>query len=550
MTNETNEEIIAQITGSVSIVKDADDNLTLEKLIREVDYIKMAEMVPSAFAIKFINFIKLVNGGAGEENKSPIIHYDMLDNIYKYKNNLFVSFRGSAKTSVCAEYLILYIAVFGQLDGFGVIDVGMYVGDTMDNGVKSLRNNLEFRYNNSEFLKEYIPKARFTDVEWEFENKEGHKTTFKGFGASTGVRGFKKYGKRPVICILDDLMSDKSATSNTIIKDIENIIYKAARQAMHPTKRKMIWIGTPFNKKDPLYKAAGSKAWNTRAYPICQKFPATRNEFIGAWEDRFPYEAVISEYKTLLAAGQISAFNQELMLRIMSDEDRLVLDEDIVWYKRSTILGHKYKYNWYITTDFATSEEQKADYSVISVWAYDSNSNWYWVDGLCLRQDMAVNVDRIFDFVEIYRPLLTGVEISGQQKGFVSWLKREMLTKNIWFTIASDKVTQEEGLRPNTSKLQRFNVALPLFKKRKIHFPEELKESPVMIEAMDELSSVTPAGFKSLHDDFCDTISQLPLLEVFTPNNESVKKEETVESDNSRYFHAADPEPQGNSYIV
>ena len=91
-------------------------------------------------------------------------------------------------------------------------------------------------------------------------NIEGQKTTFKGFAAQTGVRGFKKYGKRPTIALLDDLLSDKNANSDTIIADIENIIYKAVRQAMHPTKRKLIWIGTPFNKKDPLYKAVSSNA--------------------------------------------------------------------------------------------------------------------------------------------------------------------------------------------------------------------------------------------------------------------------------------------------
>jgi hypothetical protein len=39
----------------------------------------------------------------------------------------------------------------------------IYVSDSMDNGVKSARNNIEFRYNNSEFLQEWIPHATFTD---------------------------------------------------------------------------------------------------------------------------------------------------------------------------------------------------------------------------------------------------------------------------------------------------------------------------------------------------------------------------------------------------
>ena len=140
-------------------------NKTLDQLVNEIDYSTLENnYIPSEFALSFINFIKLVNGGS-EENKSPIIHLDMLDTIENNNNILFVSFRGSAKTTLTVEYLILYIAMYGKLPNHGYVDVGMYVGDTMDNGVKSLRNNLEYRYNNSEFLKKYVPVAKFTDVE-------------------------------------------------------------------------------------------------------------------------------------------------------------------------------------------------------------------------------------------------------------------------------------------------------------------------------------------------------------------------------------------------
>ena len=50
------------------------DNLVLEDLIKKVDYKQLEQgYVPSKFALKFINFIKLVNGGTGEENLSPFI---------------------------------------------------------------------------------------------------------------------------------------------------------------------------------------------------------------------------------------------------------------------------------------------------------------------------------------------------------------------------------------------------------------------------------------------------------------------------------------------
>lgn len=527
---------------------------SLEDCLKDVDYSKFTEgYVPSKFAFKFISFIKLVNGETGEENKSPLFHYDMLDTVARYNNTLIVSFRGSAKSSMMAEYMFLYIATYGCLDGFGDISVSMYVADTMENGAKNLRNNIEHRYNGSDFLQKFVPKARFTDVEMEFTNAEGHNLCVRNFGANTGVRGFKKYGQRPQFAVLDDLMSDKNAESDTVTKDIENVIYKAVRQAMHPTRRKVIWIGTPFNKKDPLYKAAGSDAWITKAYPICQKFPCKREEFIGAWEDRFPYDAVVSEYNLLQQTGRVDAFNQELMLRIMSDDDRLVLDEDILWYTRKDVLDKIEEYNVYITTDFATSETQGSDWSVISVWALSHKGVFHWIDGIVKRQNMAENVDDLFRLVKLYNPLSTGIEISGQQRGFVAWVKREMTLRKTYFMIASDKNSGEEGIRPNTSKLTRFNAVLPLFKQRKIAFPEDLRQSDILLEFMDELTSITPTGIKSLHDDCVDTVSQIPLIEYFVPMDPSLcktKKKEVYR--NNKYFDLSlvRPVPAMDSHIV
>ena len=475
--------------------------------------------VPSAFALEFVTFIKLVNGAQGEEHKTPLVHYRMLDTITDGgKRVINLCHRGIAKTTVMGEYLFLYIATYGEIPGFGRIDLALYVSDSIENGVKNMRKNLEFRWDNSDFLKQYVPLIRFTDIRWEFKNADGKVFIVKGYGAKTGA---KELGKRPQLAVLDDLISDEDARSATVIAAVEDTVYKAVTYALHPTKNMIIWSGTPFNAKDPLYKAVESGAWAVNVFPVCEQFPCSKEDFRGSWPDRFTYEYVKEQYETAIKLGKLETFNQELMLRIMSDDDRLIQDHDIAWYKIDAVLRNKGRFNFYITTDFATSEKQKSDFSVISVWAYNNVGDWLWVDGVCKRQLMDKNIDDLFRLAQMYRPQQVGIEVTGQQGGFIQWIQSEMLTRNIYFPLASEGNDTKPGIRPNTNKLVRFNTMVPLFKARKIFFPQEKKLSPEMAEAMNELGLAAIGGFRSKHDDFIDTISMLSSLTPWKPSEEA-----------------------------
>ena len=492
---------------------------TVEDYLNDIAYRPDPDYVPSEFALEFLAFIKLVNGDEGEENKSPVIHMHMLDQVaYGGSHICNMCARGTAKTTLLGEYLFLYLAVYGKLPGFGKINLALYVSDSIENGVKNMRKNLEFRWEKSEFLQRYVPHTRFTDIRWEFINVNGEKFVVKGYGAKTGVRGAKEMGVRPQLAVLDDLVSDEDARSDTVIASIEATVDKAVNFALHPKRSKTIWSGTPFNAKDPLYKAVESGAWAVNVYPICEKFPCTREEFMGCWEDRFTFEYVLEQYIRAKKAGKIETFNQELMLRIMSEEDRLIRDSQIVWYKRSRVLTNKQLYNFYITTDFATSENTASDYSVISVWAYNNNGDWLWVDGICEKQLMDKNIDDLFRLVQLYNPLSVGVEITGQQKGFIAWIMTQMIDRNCFFSLTAEKGSKELGLRPNTNKMQRFNVMVPLFTLHKVWFPEECANEPPMIECMDELTKAAKSKFKSKHDDFIDTISMLASMPAWKPD--------------------------------
>lgn len=506
-----------------------------------VDYSVDPSYVPSQFALEFVTFIKLVNGGAGEENITPVLHLKMLDNIddleYNEKGELNkfprlanMVFRGAAKTTLMGEYLFLYIGMYGGLPNFGRIELALYVSDSMENGVKNMRKNLEFRYEESDFLQKYMPKkspdcpngTEFTDMRWKFRNLDGNVFIVKGYGAKTGVRGSKEMGKRPRLAVLDDLLSDDDARSPTVIAAVEDTIYKAVDHALHPERNMIIWSGTPFNAKDPLYKAVESGAWRVNVYPVCNQFPCAEEDFVGAWPDRFTYSFVKKKYDTALKVGKVDTFNQELMLRIMSEEDRLIQDGEIGWYRKKNVLDFKSHFNFYITTDFAVSEKQSGDYSVISVWAYNYNGDWFWIDGICARQNMSANLINLFELVSKWRPLGVGIEVSGQQAGFIPWIQDQMMQKNIYFNLTSDGNSNKPGIRPNTNKMVRFNTVIPLFKLHKIYFPEEMKQTHIMMEAVNELSLASSSGFRSKRDDFIDTISMLAVMKPIAPTAQEV----------------------------
>lgn len=496
---------------------------TVDDFLNEVDYafLNDGSYVPSAFALKFVNFIKLVNGDAGESHPSPVVHMAMLDKLATKKTRLAnLCSRGLGKTTLFIEYLFLYIAVFGGIEGFGDIEAMIYVSDSMDNGVKSARKNIEFRYQNSEFLKYWIPEATFTDNYIETKNRDGKRLGMKMFGAKTGLRGTKIFGKRPTFCVLDDLVSDDDSKSKAAMQAIKDTVYKGVDFALDPTKRKIVFNGTPFNKNDILYEAVESGGWEVNVWPICEKWPCTREEFRGAWGERFSYDFVLEQWELAQATGTVAAFMQELMLRIQSEEDQLVAPHEIQWYSRASLLKNRSRFNFYITTDWATSDKQSADYTAISVWALSNNGDWFWVDGIREKQTMDKSLNDLFRLVAEYRPMNVGVEVTGQQGGFVPWLQSEMMNRNVWFTFATDNNNNAPGVRPSVNKLQRFQLVVPLFKTKKIYYPEEFRTTKVVAAHVEEITYATPGGFKSKNDDCADTISMLPLLGAWRPSEE------------------------------
>lgn len=548
------------------LVKQNNIKKTVEDYLDEVDY-SWKGYVPTIEALRYATFIQEVNGGA-EDNKTPIVHLAMMDKVFNNKKrSLVLCHRGLAKTTLFAEYLFLHIAAFGYLPGFGKVNLALYVTDSIENGVKNLRRNIEHRYSESEAMQAMVPNRRiivgngkgasvdvtddegmaeyerqeseyqdknyggrkFTDVRLEFENYKGHKFVVKGYGAASGVRGSKEMGIRPQLVVFDDVVSDEDARSPTIISSIEDTIYKAVSKALDPTRQKQIWLGTPFNQNDPIYKAAESGRWEVACYPIAQDFDGTttRENFKGSWEERFNYDYVKDEYDTAMAIGRPDDFYKELMLRISNSDDRLIPEKSIRRYDRdSFIVKEKGNFYVYITTDAGFSESKTADFSVILVWAVSSAGKIYLIDWWFGKVTSSQFIKELFKMTDMWKENLQGVgiEVNGQQAGALSFMEEKMLLENKFFFLLSNKGRSEKGIlaAPGMKKYDKFKAIEPWFVVGKLNFPDGFKDDPFIQEFDNEIKLVgkTNTGKKigkARHDDVLDSIAMLGVIEIINP---------------------------------
>jgi len=484
--------------------------------------------IPNKEAVEFITFIR----AAGvEDNDTPEIHYRLADKYFgRSKQVMIESFRGSAKSTLM-EWFIIYAAAKGYVHNFGEVNFIAFVGDSAENGVKNFFRNIQTKIVKSLFLQQFITIKRCTNEEAELINVNGHQLNIKGYGMKTNIRGVRYNGARPDIVILDDVTTNEALTSETIRKTISDNFYKAIMPALHPEHYKLFVIGTPISEADILSKLRVNPKWTVHRFPVCEKFPCTKEEFVGNWEDRFTYEAVLDKYETMKADGELQSFYQEYMLEIVDLSTLLVdVDADAKWFNPTSIQFKDNGFNIYIATDFATSQKRKADYSVIAVFAINSNNDWFLIDGQAKRQDMATTIDNLFSYAQMYKPLSVGIESSGQQGGFISWIEEEMIKRRSFFTLAKKPNSTEVGIRPLNDKVHRFVTGVQYkFKQKKVWLPQpEIleKSNPrfyfLMQELLHELGRFTLAGgVKALiHDDAIDVFNQFSEMEKFVPAEE------------------------------
>lgn len=533
------------------------NKFNIDEALDSID-LTFAGYTPSEDAFEFFNIIRVFMG-EDFEVPNPIFHYFIVDMLYgnvkaedfPYSKEInetitvnprqigIIASRGSAKSTVTTLFYPIVAAIKGRTPVTGPLSHVLVLSDSQQGGARDQAVLMGNTVTKSKFANEWFEKIRFTESEVELvrrgpEPVEKRHMLIRFKGAQSG--GIRSGSRNPVtgdrygLMIADDVIKNEAeAYSETIMHNVMTALTSDAKNAMRAKNTQFVLINTPFHSRDPVYMMVESGGFTPLVAPICKRIDVDLKpeEFEPLWEDMHNYESVMNRYLDAVATKTTKMFNQELMLRVSNEEDRLVTDDMVQWYDRKMLMKMIDGYSIYMTTDFTTTSASKSDFSAIAVWAVSSNYDYFLLD-LCLRkQELEQQYNEVFRMVSTWSrggiPVEVGVEVDGQQKAHLFALKQKMQMTNKYFSFARQKGASpgKEGItsKSSGSKHERFRYIVPQFQNHKIYFPKELESTPDMKEALKQLKGVTSSGF-STHDDFCDTVSQLGLLDVIPGTGE------------------------------
>jgi len=539
-----------------------DAHLALET----IDY-SFPNYTPSDDALEFFNLMRLVEGKDFEYN-TPLFHYFIIDAIFGHvkaenfpysdevkktihlnqRRIAIVATRGGAKSSVVTKFLPLYLAIKGRMPkNKQKIRFVIGIAASAEGGARVISKALGAMINESEFCQEYFESIRITESEVELVRKgkgSAKNRTFlmRNMGWAGGIRGIRdSYGERPDMALLDDIIPNSAAAhSETQMDQLNTIVQSDILNALiGGNKGYVISVATPFTENDVVWKTLTSGVYTPLIFPICEKIDEhmTPDEIVSIWPAMHPPQAIYEQYIAAKMSGNLQSFMQERMLRITSEEDRLIPEHMLSWYdNRNLILKNIHNFTVIITTDFTAGNTKKGDYSGIAVWAINVNDDKFLVDLFLQKCTIQEQYDALFNFVQKWgtagTTLEVGVEIDGQQQLNINRLEAMMIERNVWFRFARQKgkPASQTGIRTSgmKNKLERLRATIPDFEMHRIKFPRELQDTAEMKELLSEIRKTNTSIITSVHDDGLDLISQLMLID-YPKASTSISSPDTIE---------------------
>lgn len=385
------------------------------------------------------------------------VYKNIKDLTEKETKLLFLSYRGSAKTTLLARLFPIWQVIRGKANYPIIISNTI---DVAQNSLEFLKTEFE---ENANLIGDFEIIQGDTWQTEEFTLKVANNPVkFKAFGSGKKIRGENYLGHRPDLIILDDIENDENVQSKTQRDKLEKWFTKAIMWLPDRTKHSnIIIVGTLLHHDAVLKRLSMRKDFKTFSFPLVKSFP----KHLDAWQALYEEPNRAKAYMRFLD-------NKKFYLKdFRLDDEKLNHFEIMMSYFEdkdsfySEFQNEPLSSDSAILADFKTYDElpndlvfalavdpslgkNDGDYTGIAVVGRSNKEKRFYVvfaKGYRIKPSQVIK--KILEIFCIYHPKYVVIETIAFQEFLKDKLKEEALEQNIYLPVVEVKHRTNKEIR-------------------------------------------------------------------------------------------------------
>ncbi len=353
-------------------------------------------------------------------------------------------------------------------------------------------------------------KETETNVVCQFQ--DGEKFRIQAKGSEQKVRGLKWSGKRPDLIVGDDLENDEIVMN----PDRREKFRRWFMNALVPCGSDTCWVrivGTILHLDSMLQRLLEDDNWETL------KYKAHNSDFSEIlWPEQWPKERLLETRGFYESQNNLDGYSQEYLNRPIATGNAYFNPDYFKDFERDGDRALMPNLEYFAAADFAISEKEKADYTVIIVGGVDPDGVLYVVDVKKGRWDAEQIIEELISAQKMWKPNVFTFETAKIDKAIGPFLEREMMRQRVFLNIVK--------MTPTQSKTMRGRSIQAMHKSGAVRYDREASWYP---DFYGELLTISDSGPRGKHDDCFDAFAYLGLTvdEFFeAQSDEEIEDEE------------------------
>ena len=324
---------------------------------------------------------------------------------------------------------------------------------------------------------------------------DGDKFRIVAKGSEQKVRGLKWAGRRPDLIVGDDLENDDIVMN----PERREKFRRWFMNALIPCGSDTCWVrivGTILHLDSALQRLLDDPTWKHLFY---QAHNHDFSEIL--WPEQYSKERLLGIRAGYEAQNDLDGYSQEYLNKPVAHGNAYFNPDYFYDFERDK--NNKWikpNLEYYAAADFAISEKEKADYTVILVAGVDPEGIVHVVDVNKFRGDAYRIIEELLATQKHYKPHVFTFETEKIDKAIGPFLNDAMIRNRTYLNIHTET--------PVKSKTTRGRSIQAKHKAGAVRYDKEASWYP---DFYSELQTITDSGPRGKHDDSFDAFAYIGL---------------------------------------